>query len=135
MSVPNPSYTTFESIASMVLVIPGSTGLNASGLAWIGIGQFLLAVSAVYLVYRARERSVMAGVLTGIGLPAMVVVAQYYVGRTVFAVTVDEMIQLVLVSVGFGGVGLVLAATVLEPEIDEPLIPTPSRNPQEVNNG
>lgn len=104
-------------------------------LGWIGLGQFLLASSSVYLIYKAREHSVTAGAFAGIGLPTMVVASQYYFGKLLFATTYGELIKLVLVSVVFGGVGLALAATALEPEIDEPLVPTSKRSPREVNNG
>ncbi|MDN4015234.1 hypothetical protein QX233_22560, partial [Chryseobacterium gambrini] len=89
----------------------------------VGLGQFVLAVATIYAVYWARERSFVSSVLTLVSVPTAVVLAQYRLGEVLFALSVSDQNRLIVVSVIAGIVGLALAATVLEPEIDGELIP------------
>ena len=137
MSVSNHGRTAFESIGTTFPLDIGISGIESSELGWIAIGQFLLAITAVYLIYRAREHSVTAGILGGIGIPTAIVAAQYSLGRALFVVSVEEMVRMIVVSVICGGIGLALAATALEPEIDEvdPDPNTTRTHPEEATNG
>jgi hypothetical protein len=102
--------------------------------AGVGLGQFVLAVAMIYAVYWARERSFLSSVLTLLTVPTAVVFAQYHFGPQLFAITYGEQNRLIIVSVIAGAVGLALAATVFEPEIDGKLIPN-ERSPRTLNDG
>lgn len=102
--------------------------------AGVGLGQFILAVSTIYAVYSAREQSFVSSVLTLVTVPTVVVFAQYHFGPQLFAITHGEQNQLIIVSVIAGAVGLALAATVFEPEIDRKLIPNEC-SPRTLNDG
>lgn len=118
-----------------MISVPYITDPGMAEFAWIGLGQFMLAVLTVYSIYRARELSVIAGIVVGVSLPVMIVAAQYYLGIMLFAVTHQVQIQLILLSTVCAGVGLALATTILKPEIDGPVFPNRTIIAKESNDG
>lgn len=110
------------------------TDVSPEVFASVGLGQFVLAMAMIYAVYWARERSFRLSVLTLLTVPTTVVYAQYHLGHSLFAITYGEQNQLIIISVIAGIIGLALAATVFEPEIDGELIPN-ERSPRTSNDG
>jgi len=100
----------------------------------VGLGQFMLAIATIYAVYWAREQSFVSSVLTLVLVPTAVVFAQYQLGQYLFTLSGSDQNQLIVVSVVSGIIGLALAATVLEPEIDGELIPN-ERSSRTLNDG
>lgn len=135
MSLPTYDIPDVASLTNVTPMAIGSGGIGSDDLLLIGLGQFLLAVVAVALVYRARERSITAGLLTAVALPVTVIMAQDLVGRAIFTVSKGDLITLVVVSVVSGLIGGVLAAVVLEPELDESSAPSKDTLTHEVNDG